>query len=78
MLRPRLGLTYRSSLKHTLTGMQVTLRPNSSHVSIHLLAILANYGALVSATSHNDEVAAIHDSRLENMASSLANTKTKQ
>jgi hypothetical protein len=78
MLRLRLRLACLSSIKHKLTGMQVILRPASWQVGIPPLAVLANYGAPVSAASHNDEVAAMHDSRLGDMASNLGNTKTKK
>jgi hypothetical protein len=78
MLRLRLHLACLSSIKHKLTGMEVILRPASWQVGIPPLAILANHGAPVSAASHNDEVAAMQDSRLGNMASNLGDTKTKQ
>jgi hypothetical protein len=57
--------------------MQMIICPGNFQVGIHLRATLANRGVSVSAASHNDGVAAMHDSRLGNMVSNLRNMKTK-
>jgi hypothetical protein len=55
--------------------MQMLHCPGNLQVGIHLRATLANRGVSVSAASHNDEAAAMHDSRLENMSLNLRNMK---